>query len=39
MAVQAHKPEMLELIAADAEVERLATGFTFTEGPIWHPDG
>jgi gluconolactonase len=21
------------------EPERLATGFTFTEGPLWHPDG
>jgi gluconolactonase len=21
------------------EVERLATGFVFTEGPLWHPDG
>ena len=39
MAVQAHKPEMLELIAEDAEVERLGTGFTYTEGPLWHPDG
>jgi gluconolactonase len=39
MAVQAHKPEMLELIAEDAAVERLGTGFTYTEGPLWHPDG
>jgi gluconolactonase len=39
MAVQAHKPEMLELIAEDAEVERIGAGFTFTEGPLWHPDG
>ena len=39
MAVQAHRPEMLELIAEDAELERLGTGFTFTEGPLWHPDG
>jgi gluconolactonase len=37
--VQAHKPEMLELIGEGAEVERLGTGFTFTEGPLWHPDG
>ncbi len=22
-----------------SELERLATGFQFTEGPIWHPDG
>src|SRR5262249_62029282 len=21
------------------EAERLATGFIFTEGPLWHPDG
>ena len=23
----------------DGEVELVATGFVFTEGPIWHPDG
>ena len=28
-------PEVLETTAA----ERLATGFKFTEGPLWHPDG
>lgn len=28
-------PEILE----SDEVERLATGFVFTEGPLWHPDG
>lgn len=28
-------PEVLET----TEAERLATGFIFTEGPIWHPDG
>lgn len=22
-----------------SQAERLATGFTFTEGPLWHPDG
>ncbi|HZO29908.1 MAG TPA: SMP-30/gluconolactonase/LRE family protein [Chloroflexota bacterium] len=22
-----------------SEIEQLATGFTFTEGPLWHPDG
>ena len=26
---------LLELVDEDAEVERVATGFTFTEGPIW----
>jgi gluconolactonase len=28
-----------ELVDTDAEVERLGTGFTFTEGPIWNADG
>ena len=23
----------------DGEPERVATGFVFTEGPVWHPDG
>jgi len=39
MAVQAHSPAMRELVAADAELERLGTGFTFTEGPLWNPEG
>ncbi len=29
------KPAMDELIAADAKVEVLATGFTWSEGPVW----
>jgi gluconolactonase len=28
-------PEVLET----TEAERLATGYVFTEGPLWHPDG
>jgi gluconolactonase len=28
-----------EVIAPDAAFERVATGFLFTEGPVWHPDG
>jgi gluconolactonase len=27
-----------ELVDTDAEVERLGTGFTFTEGPIWNAE-
>ena len=27
-------PEIL-----DGEIEQLASGFVFTEGPLWHPDG
>jgi gluconolactonase len=26
-------------IVESAQAERLATGFEFTEGPLWHPDG
>ena len=29
-------PALDALIAPDARVERVATGFTFTEGPMWH---
>jgi gluconolactonase len=39
MGVQVHAPAMRELIDESAEVERIGTGFTFTEGPLWHPSG
>src|SRR3954447_23312180 len=39
MTVQVNAPAMRELVAEDAELERLGTGFTFTEGPICNPDG
>jgi gluconolactonase len=29
----------LSTILESPTVERLATGFGFTEGPLWHPDG
>ncbi|HEV8640657.1 MAG TPA: SMP-30/gluconolactonase/LRE family protein [Methylomirabilota bacterium] len=29
----------LSTILETTEAERLATGFVFTEGPLWHPDG
>lgn len=35
MAATNDLPELLET----TEAERLATGFIFTEGPLWHPDG
>src|SRR3954464_12167483 len=35
MATDNYLPQLLET----AEPERLATGFIFTEGPLWHPDG
>src|SRR3977135_55878 len=29
----------LSQIIDQTDSERLATGFVFTEGPLWHPDG
>jgi gluconolactonase len=31
--------DSLSAILDTTEAERLATGFVFTEGPLWHPDG
>jgi gluconolactonase len=39
MAVAVHSDKLRELVDENAEVERIATGFTFTEGPIWMADG
>jgi gluconolactonase len=35
--IDATSPAIYDLVEKGSEVERLATGFTFTEGPIWHP--
>ncbi len=32
-------PAIDALIPKDARIEKVATGFTFTEGPLWRPDG
>src|ERR1017187_10939068 len=32
-------PAIDELIPKDAQLEKLAGGFTFSEGPIWRPSG
>jgi len=32
-------PNYLPDVLETTEPERLATGFIFTEGPLWHPDG
>lgn len=37
MAHNASSPRFHDLIDVDAPVERIATGFDFTEGPVWHP--
>jgi gluconolactonase len=39
MGVIANNPKVYDLVASSVQVEKLATGFAFTEGPIWHPDG
>lgn len=39
MGVIANNPTLFDLVASSARAEKIATGFTFTEGPIWHPDG
>lgn len=32
-------PSLDNIIEPDTKIERLATGFQFTEGPAWHPEG
>ena len=40
MGIEVKSDKLAELVDPGAEVERVATGFTFTEGPIWnHADG
>ena len=39
MSVAVWSEKVRELVDENAEVERIATGFTFTEGPIWMDDG
>jgi gluconolactonase len=39
MAIAAHSERLHELVDENAAVEQIATGFTFTEGPIWMADG
>jgi gluconolactonase len=36
MGIDAASLEVYELVDRDAEVERIATGFQFTEGPVWN---
>ena len=38
-ALQADSPEFSKLIAPDAKLETVATGFGFTEGPVWDASG
>lgn len=38
-ASQAQSPEFLKLIAPDSKLETIASGFGFTEGPVWDSKG
>jgi gluconolactonase len=37
LGIEAKSDAIFELVEEGTSVERIATGFTFTEGPIWHP--
>jgi gluconolactonase len=39
LAIDMKSEKLAELIDPGAEVEQVATGFTFTEGPIWNKEG
>ncbi|HEX2608060.1 MAG TPA: SMP-30/gluconolactonase/LRE family protein [Flavisolibacter sp.] len=32
-------PALNKVLTPDTKIEKLADGFQFTEGPVWHPDG
>lgn len=36
--IVANSDAIYELVERGSSVDQLATGFTFTEGPIWHPE-
>lgn len=37
--LQANSPKLWSLVDRDAKLETVATGFGFTEGPVWDPAG
>jgi gluconolactonase len=39
MAAVTNTDRFYELVPMGARVERLGTGFTFTEGPVWNHGG
>jgi len=39
VSVTATSSKLYELVDRGVQVEQLGTGFTFTEGPIWNPEG
>lgn len=39
MNIDVRDSRLNSIVASDAVVERVAGGFDFTEGPVWHPQG
>ena len=39
LAVERNEAALDAIVPADARLEKLADGFLFVEGPVWHPDG
>lgn len=39
MQVDIRQERFEEVINLNTKLERIASGFKFTEGPVWHPDG
>jgi len=39
MSAEIREPGFLSVVGREVDVQRLATGFMFTEGPLWHPTG
>src|SRR6266542_1424603 len=39
VAVDVQSEKLTQLVDENVEVEQLGSGFTFTEGPIWNPEG
>ena len=39
VSVDVRSEKLASLVDENVEVEQLGTGFTFTEGPIWNPNG
>jgi len=35
--VDVRSEKLMQLVDENVEIEQLGTGFTFTEGPVWHP--
>ena len=37
MTVEVRDPRFREVVGNDLPMERIGTGFAFTDGPVWHP--